>query len=77
MSLELIIDPERTDLGPTGIWVRALDAHMGEYTNADIAHLTRDSLLQWLRSRDDRGMDVGATWRDNVILLLFGHGVEI
>lgn len=66
------IDPQRQHelTVDTGIYVRAKAAD-GSWTSADIAHLTRDSLVDWLASRDAEGLGTG--WRDRVVLILLGH----
>ncbi len=71
---EFIANPLRSEVaesGGTGIYVRA---KRGEaWASVDILELTRDSLLDWLRSRDEREPDVGAHWRESVILICFGY----
>lgn len=49
-----------------GIPVRALDD--GKWVTTDIAHLDRESLLSWLRSRGGDN-----PWAENVVLILLGH----
>ena len=72
--MEFKADPNRVadpNIVEVGIPVRAkLD---GTFEPVDIAHLDRESFLGWLRSRDDMGQDAGIQWRENVILLIFGH----
>ncbi len=58
-------DPERAHLPETGIYVRAVGAD-GRFDAVDIAHLTKESLLAWLRSRTP-------TFTENVVLALLGH----
>lgn len=59
-------DSDRLALGPTGIYVRALlDGH---YESVDIAHLERESLQAWLRSRGGEN-----SWAETVVMLLLGH----
>lgn len=76
--MELIIDKDRLQdivdgkLNQTGILVRATND--GEIGNYDIVALTKDSLLEWLRSRDDNP-DTGASWREQVIMIVFGHTI--
>ncbi len=71
--MNLRIDPERRDLpGETGIFVRA-QSQDGSWTSADILQLTRESLIEWLASRDAHGSDVGGAWRDSVVLTLLGY----
>jgi hypothetical protein len=64
--MNLQVDPARVDLPKTGFYVRAqLD---GTWSAWDIAHLTRDSLFEWLRSRG------GANeWAESVVFALLGH----
>lgn len=61
-------DPRRTHLPETGIYVRAL-ATDGTWDAIDIAHLHRDSLDAWLRTRD-------IDWPIDVVKTLLGHGEE-
>lgn len=69
-ELTLQVDPDRTALPETGIYVRGLDAS-GQWGARDIAHLTRESLLAWLR----HDYDGGANWRaENCVGVLLGHG---
>lgn len=65
----LTVDPDRTHLQETGIYVRALNTE-GRMGNADIAHLNRDSLDEWLRSRDS------IEWPIGVVKALLGHPQE-
>lgn len=67
--MNLKIDPNRRDKSiATGILVRAQDEN-GVWQNADISELTKESLLEWLRSRGGKN-----PWAENVIGLLLGHG---
>lgn len=50
MSTAYQVDTEREGLAESGVYVRAL--REGKWVSADIAHLRRDSLVQWLK-RDD------------------------
>lgn len=56
----------------TGIYVRAkttdTDEQPGQWVNADIAQLDRESLVRWLRSRGD-----GESFAESVVLSLLGH----
>jgi hypothetical protein len=61
MSNDLHVDDERTGLPETGIYVRA------DGGSFDIAHLTRDSVLRWLRSRGGSNL-----WAENTVLVLIG-----
>jgi hypothetical protein len=66
--MELEIDPERVWLaGSTGIYVRAQNEH-GRWVNADIATLTKESLITFLRSRGGEN-----EWAESVVLILLGH----
>ena len=59
-------DPDRTSLPETGIPVRALNAN-GSWDAVDIAHLDRESLDAWLRSRET------IDWPVDVVMILLGH----
>ncbi|HXN32102.1 MAG TPA: hypothetical protein VN894_09575 [Polyangiaceae bacterium] len=61
----LRIDPERTGLPETGIPVRAVGADGVGWVSADIAHLKKESLIDWLRSRPNLA--------ENTLLALLGH----
>lgn len=50
----------------TGVVVRAL--HHGTWVTVDIAHLDRESLLVWLRSRGGRNR-----LAEQLVLRLLGH----
>jgi hypothetical protein len=63
------VDPERLLEPKTGIYVRA--EYEGAWANADIAHLDRDSLMAWLRSRGGDN-----PWAENTVAILLGHGPE-
>lgn len=52
----------------TGIFVRAQDAD-GKWGSHDIAHLTPESLLAWLRNRGGHNQIA-----ENVVGILLGHG---
>ena len=70
MSIEYKVDGGRArsdDLYPeSGIYVRAkLGDKWGSY---DIAHLERESLVAWLKSRGGDN-----PWAENCVLLLLGH----
>jgi hypothetical protein len=71
-DMERVNNPE---VPVTGIPVRAKINN--SYEPVDIAHLDRESLLDWLRSRDDMGLEAGAKWRENIILLCFGHEQQV
>jgi hypothetical protein len=57
----------RMDLPETGIYVRAQN-EAGAFGSFDIAHLDRDSLHTWLRSRGGENL-----WAENVVMTLLGH----
>jgi hypothetical protein len=61
---DLFIDKTRIHTGRTAIFVRAKDAQ-GNIHNADLHHLTKQSLLDYLRSRDGEA--------EHTVLLLLGH----
>lgn len=65
--MELNIDPERLDMGETGIYIRGKLA--GNWGTYDISALDKESLLTWLKSRggDNR-------WAEDVVGILLGHG---
>lgn len=46
--MKLLVDPNRELLPETGIYVRAMNFN-DTWVNADIAHLTKESLLEWLK----------------------------
>ena len=63
------IDQERVnDCGSTGIFVRAQD-ESGKWHSVDILQITKESLLEWLKSG---GGDNKLA--ENTIGILFGHG---
>jgi hypothetical protein len=73
--LDLVEDPARVRLPETGIPVRA-KRHVPEgqperWGAVDIAHLTRESLIAWLHSRDE--MQDDRDFAVNVVLALLGH----
>jgi hypothetical protein len=61
----LRVDPERTSLPETGIPVRAVKPEGVGWISADIGHLKKESLLDWLRSRPNLA--------ENTVLVLLGH----
>jgi len=63
----LCADDQRLGLQGTGIFVRALRPG-GKFGATDIAHLCRQSLLDWLRSRGDNRT------AEDVVGILLGHG---
>ena len=66
MHVKLQADPKRAYHRDTGIYVRAeLD---GKFDNFDIADLTAESLLKWLRSRGGDN-----SWAENTVGMLLGH----
>lgn len=62
------IDPTRTDLPETGIYVRALNVE-GRWDNIDLAHLDKESVLEFLQSRGGDNQ-----WAENTVGVLLGHG---
>lgn len=67
--LPLRIDPERVAYsGSTGIYVRAQDPATDKWGSFDIAELTHDSLMAWLRSRGGDN-----PWAENTVATLLGH----
>lgn len=64
--MELRADPERVDLGSTGIYVRAKRGE--KYDSIDIIELDRDSLQTWLRSRGGEN-----EWAESCVAILLGH----
>ena len=62
----LTADPDRIHLPEVDICVRALNTE-GRMGNADIAHLNRDSLDEWPRSREDIDFPI------SVAKTLLGH----
>lgn len=59
------VDPERAHLPETGIYVRGLGAD-GKFDAIDISHLTKESLVEWLRSKR-------SVFVEGVVLVLLGH----
>jgi hypothetical protein len=66
---ELHVDPARIDMTNTGFFVRAI--HDGKWGSHDISALTRQSLLDWLRSRGGEN-----EWAEDVVLGLLGHVID-
>lgn len=65
--MNLKVDPNRIENSyTTGIPIRA--EHDGEYVTADIGNLDKESLFNWLRSRDGKNL-----LAENVVLVLLGH----
>ena len=66
---ELHVDLSRydPDNDPTGIFVRA--KFNEDLLSVDIAHLDKDSLLTWLRSRGGKNL-----WAEDTVGILLGHG---
>lgn len=58
-------DPNRKTLGETGIPVRGMRADGQGWDSIDIAHLTRESLMLWLRHRPGLAL--------RTVLALLGH----
>jgi hypothetical protein len=66
---ELETDLARVELPETGILVRAKNA-WGLWEAVDIAHLSLDSLYEWLRSRGGDN-----PWAENTVAILLGHEI--
>ena len=68
----LFADEERQNdsslLGATGVYVRAQFSD-GKWGSVDIAILTKESLLSWLKSRGGDN-----PWAEDVVGILLGHG---
>ncbi len=69
-SYQIDLQRQHEITADTGVYVRAQNPD-GSWASADIAHLTRESLIAWLASRDAEGL--GTTWRDRVVCILLGH----
>lgn len=65
--MELKVSHERMHISETGIFVRAQNGS-GLHGAFDIAHLDRESLHAWLRSRGGENL-----WAENVVMQLLGH----
>jgi len=63
----LQVSYEREDLPETGIYVRARGSD-GSWGSFDIAHLEKDSLQRWLRSRGGNN-----PWAESVVYTLLGY----
>ena len=65
----LFLDAKRiaTNFDETGIYVRAVDSD-GKWGSHDIVDLTKESLVQWLRSRGGDN-----PYAENVVCVLLGH----
>lgn len=70
--MEAKINPERYNdkktWGSTGIFVRA-QHETGKWESVDIVLLTKDSLLEWLKSRGGSN-----PYAEDVVGILLGHG---
>lgn len=66
MDKPYLQDPDRADVGGTGIYVRAKTSD--DWDSVDIASLDRDSLARFLNSRD-----AGNLWAVNCLMTLFNH----
>jgi len=53
----------------TGIYIRAWSDSKNKFVSADILHLDKDSLLEWLKSRGGDN-----PWAEDVVGILLGHG---
>lgn len=72
MEPELLVDEERQNdsslRDATGVYVR-VEFSDGTWGPADIAVLTKESLLSWLKSRGGDN-----PWAEDVVGILLGHG---
>lgn len=75
-TLDLYEDPARARLPETGIFVRALREGIDsegntkhKWDSVDISRLTKESLLQWLRSRGGDN-----PFAEDTVGILLGHG---
>ncbi len=68
MTTILRADPERRRLPETGIFVRGMGED-GRFDAIDISHLTKESLVEWLRSKKP-------VFVEGVVLALLGHSRE-
>lgn len=68
--MNLLVDPRRLKKfeDATRIYVRAKDPDTDTYESYDIAQLDKDSLKEWLLSRND------TQWMLDVIFVILGHG---
>lgn len=71
--MELLIDESRFEQSyidnlSTGIYVRAKH-ESGKWESVDILCLTKESLLDWLRSRGGNN-----SWAEDVVGILLGYG---
>lgn len=65
--MELLVDSSRIKYGNTGIFVRAKNGT--HYDSFDICELTKDSLLEWLRSRGGNN-----PYAEDVVGIILGYG---
>lgn len=65
--MSLRVDPEREHLPESGIYICAVHPVTERSVFCDLAHLTRESLLVWLRDHD-------RDWAHDIIGVLLGHG---
>ena len=66
---DLRVSLERSTFPESGVPVRAIGPD-GKWGSHDIAHLDRDSLHQWLRSRGGKNL-----WAENVVFILLNHNM--
>jgi len=64
------VDSERTSLKETGIYIRA--TLNGKWESHDLAHLDRESVLLWLRDRQ-QDMASPRSRAEQTVLILLGH----
>jgi hypothetical protein len=69
MNEQLHVCRDRTHLPQTGIYVRATDGD--SYAPHDIAHLSLDSLMRWLRSRGGDNQ-----WAESCLAMILGHSTD-
>ncbi len=68
LNVTMKVDESRyQQFGSTGILVRA-QRSTGEWVNADIADLTKESLDAWLRSRGGDN-----PWAEATVAIMLGH----
>lgn len=70
--MKLKTDPDREQEFAnikTGIYIRAWSDAEDKFVNADIFHLDKESLLEWLKSRGGDN-----PWAEDVVGILLSHG---
>ena len=66
---DLRVSSDRMALRESGVPVRAIGLD-GKWGSHDIAHLDRNSLHKWLRSRGGKNL-----WAENVVFILLNHNM--